>query len=109
MWLDKMLTSSANLVAIVCLDNVSVGLLQIVELSAMRSEISILIHPEYRARNIGTAALRLARKLMPGVTFQATIHKNNKPSLHMFSKEGYEEIDKGEWVTLIQKVEVSGS
>jgi len=52
-------------------------------------EISILVAAEAQDKNIGGAALELAKRLMPDAVIRAVIHAENAASIRMFERAGY--------------------
>jgi UDP-2,4-diacetamido-2,4,6-trideoxy-beta-L-altropyranose hydrolase len=52
-------------------------------------EISILLAAQAQDKNIGGAALELARRLLPDAAVRAVIHADNAASIRMFERAGY--------------------
>jgi UDP-2,4-diacetamido-2,4,6-trideoxy-beta-L-altropyranose hydrolase len=52
-------------------------------------EISVLVAAEAHGKNIGGAALELAKRLLPDAVIRAVIHADNAASIRMFERAGY--------------------
>lgn len=61
----------------------------------LTSNISITVAPEHRGKGYGYAMLDLISKLLPEQTLLAEINRNNRASLRIFGKCGFEEYDRG--------------
>jgi RimJ/RimL family protein N-acetyltransferase len=58
----------------------------------VRHKVSIAINSHSRGRRIGTAALALVRRLMPGVVLDADIMPDNTASQRLFGRAGFRQV-----------------
>jgi RimJ/RimL family protein N-acetyltransferase len=95
-WLDAVLVDSARLLYVLDRDGQPVASVRFDQSrdSDAEAEVSIAVAPEARGQGVGTAALEVGADqvaaTLPSVTqVLAVVHRDNEPSLRMFSKAGY--------------------
>lgn len=92
-WMQRVLADPKRLLLAVNADGKPVGSVRLDQLAdeggSARYEVSIAIDPECQSKGFGTAALRLARALMPGAVFDALVLPDNKPSSALFAGAGF--------------------
>jgi RimJ/RimL family protein N-acetyltransferase len=59
---------------------------------APRDEIAIAVDSSYGNRGVGSAALALARRLMPAAVFDAEITSDNVASQRAFARAGFRRV-----------------
>lgn len=91
-WYEKRVTSHNSVMAEICSQDCSVGMLRLDRKNSepLQFEVSILIAPDFHGRGIAPMALRLARRLVPFGDFLAYIRPENRASLRAFAAAGYQ-------------------
>lgn len=94
-WLDGSLSDPHRLLEITMADETPAGVLRLDRLGAdaddtPRWEVSLYAAPNRQGHGIGTAMLRLARRLVREGRLIATVHPENRPSVVIFEATGYE-------------------
>ncbi len=69
------------------------GMLRLDENMQNTYEVSILVDPQYHGMGLASAALSLARQLLPNALFKAEVLEANEASHKLFQKAGYKAID----------------
>jgi len=96
-WMTGKLCDPSCIFALVIKNGVPVGVLRLdSEKGGDVYEVSILTAPGYYRQGIGHAALAMARSLVPKTRLKAFVSEENKASIGMFKKAGYQ-ID-GDWL-----------
>lgn len=84
-WFEKALWDPARLLTTICHRGTPVGVLRFDQLAEAASfEVSIAVAPERHGSGIGSAALQLARELMPGARLVAEVDPANLASRRLF-------------------------
>jgi RimJ/RimL family protein N-acetyltransferase len=93
LWMQRTLNNPARLLALVECKGVVAGMIRLDQLSGEHSlphyEVSIAIVPGRKRGGIGTAALSLARRLVPSAILDATIMPQNSASILLFTRSGF--------------------
>lgn len=96
-WMTKKLADLRSLLQIVMRDDAPAGFIRLDGGAASGAyEVSIVTAPGQGGCGIGSAALRLARRLVPGGTLRAFVLPENRVSLRLFEKAGYKAVG-GDW------------
>lgn len=91
-WLGRTLTDPARILTVIECDGEPAGVLRLDQVGEGRSGayvVSILVDPDHYRRRIASAALALARDLLPGVELHAEVYPENAASLRLFHGAGY--------------------
>jgi len=92
-WMERTLADPDRLLLIVECDGTAAGMLRLDRLpdrdGVARREVSIAIDPHYAQRGVGTAALALVQRLLPGAVLEADILPDNRPSQRAFARAGF--------------------
>jgi UDP-2,4-diacetamido-2,4,6-trideoxy-beta-L-altropyranose hydrolase len=95
-WMERTLSNVNIMLLIVEADREPAGVVRLDRLanthSARSFEISVAIDPAHHGRGIGSAGLRLVRKLIPNAIFDATVHVQNAASKALFRAAGFTEL-----------------
>lgn len=96
-WFRERLSDPDCLLCLVLFDANPAGVLRFdcIDSNHTRREVSILIAPEMHRLGIGTAALELGRRLLPGVELIAEVMPGNIGSERMFLASGYQRYHDG--------------
>jgi UDP-2,4-diacetamido-2,4,6-trideoxy-beta-L-altropyranose hydrolase len=97
-WLAATLADPGRRLCIVERDGVPVGTVRLDRIDGVAFEVSILITAAMRGAGLGRAALALLRRLAPGATLVAEVHRDNAPSRALFSAAGFRERQEGRFV-----------
>jgi UDP-2,4-diacetamido-2,4,6-trideoxy-beta-L-altropyranose hydrolase len=93
-WFNKALWDAKRLLTVICRDEAPVGALRFDRRSEGTGfEVSIAIAPYLHGGGIGSAALALARELMPGARLVAEVDPANAASQRIFRKAGFTAVD----------------
>ncbi len=88
-WMRNKLADPRCIFHVILHDGNPVGVLRLDRQAAGAYEISILVAAEAHGKNIGGAALELAKRLLPDAVIRAAIHSDNLASIRMFERAGY--------------------
>lgn len=93
-WLDAHLASPECLLTVILHDDRPAGVLRLdrrrhLDRAAPAHEVSILVSPDRHGRGIATAALKLARRLLPDAELVAHVAPENAASQRLFATAGY--------------------
>lgn len=88
-WMRRKLADPGCIFHVILHDGNPVGILRLDRQADGAYEISILVAAEAHNRNIGGAALELAKRLLPDAVIHAAIHSDNLASIRMFERAGY--------------------
>jgi RimJ/RimL family protein N-acetyltransferase len=95
-WMQRTLSDENRMLLIVESDRTAAGMLRLDGPTKTNNErvfeISIVVDPALHGRGIGSAALRLVRKLIPNAVFDATVHEQNASSRALFRAAGFAEL-----------------
>ncbi len=99
-WFKNHLEKEHHLCLIVNHQAKAAGLLQLVRNPEDQDsyEISILIHPGFQGKSVGTGSLAMLGQLFPGLTFTAEVREDNAPSTKLFKKAGFSQVSGNFWV-----------
>jgi UDP-2,4-diacetamido-2,4,6-trideoxy-beta-L-altropyranose hydrolase len=88
-WMLNKLADPGCIFQVILHDGRPVGVLRLDLLADGGYEISILVAAEAQNKNIGGAALEVAKRLLADAIIHATIHPDNFASIRMFERAGY--------------------
>ena len=89
-WLARRLVDPDCILSVILHGGAPVGVLRLDRLESEDAfEVSILVAPACQRLGIGTAALTLARRLMPRAEYRAKVLPDNASSHALFSAAGY--------------------
>ncbi len=96
-WMQNKLADPCCIFHVILHGGRSVGVLRLDRQADGAYEISILVAAEAHGKNIGGAALELAKRLLPDAVIRAVIHADNAASIRMFERAGYRRAGK-DWM-----------
>jgi UDP-2,4-diacetamido-2,4,6-trideoxy-beta-L-altropyranose hydrolase len=96
-WLQNKLADPKCIFHVILHNRRPVGVLRLDQQADDAYEISILVAAEAHNKNIGGAALELAKRLLPNAVIHAAIHSENLASIRMFERAGYLRVGE-EWI-----------
>jgi UDP-2,4-diacetamido-2,4,6-trideoxy-beta-L-altropyranose hydrolase len=88
-WMQNKLADPCCIFHVILHGGRPVGVLRLDRQADGAYEISILVAAEAQDKNIGGAALDLAKRLLPDAVIRAVIHADNAASIRMFERAGY--------------------
>jgi RimJ/RimL family protein N-acetyltransferase len=95
-WMKRTLSDHGSTLLIIEANHEPVGMVRLdrsANPNAGRSfEISVAVEPARHGRGLGSAALRLVRKLMPSAVLDARVHVHNAASKALFRAAGFVEL-----------------
>jgi UDP-2,4-diacetamido-2,4,6-trideoxy-beta-L-altropyranose hydrolase len=91
-WMRLRLDDPGCLMNIILLNDQPVGVIRLDEIDIDSFELSILVSRHYHGRGIGTAAVKLARRLAPFSSIHAEVHPENGGSHRIFKAAGYSQV-----------------
>ncbi len=98
-WLDSCLSDPDRYLMMIISGDDDAGSVRLDGQSDGSYEISIYIDPPFFKRGLATAALRLLRKLWPGVSLVADVLPENTASLALFKKCGFIRNSEGKFIS----------
>ena len=94
-WLQTKLDDGNCTLNMVMLGGECAGVLRLDRFDEITYEVSILTAPACKRRGVASAALRLARRLLPRGEFRAEVQDENEASRNLFLSCGYEPAAQG--------------
>jgi UDP-2,4-diacetamido-2,4,6-trideoxy-beta-L-altropyranose hydrolase len=92
-WMRTTLGKFDTIFSLIEMDGERAGYLRLDRVGARdRVEISIAVHPDFVQRGTASAALMLARRMLPGVIFEAEVSPKNIASQALFERAGFRQI-----------------
>lgn len=88
-WMQNKLADPRCIFHVILHDGRPVGILRLDRQADGGYEISILVAAQAHGKNIGGAALELAKRLLPDAVIHAAIHPDNLASIRMFERAGF--------------------
>jgi UDP-2,4-diacetamido-2,4,6-trideoxy-beta-L-altropyranose hydrolase len=88
-WMQNKLADPCCIFHVILHGGRPVGVLRLDRQADGAYEISILVAAEAQNKNIGGAALELAKRLLPDAVIRAVIRADNAASIRMFERAGY--------------------
>jgi len=89
-WFNAVLADPCRLLCVIEVEGKSRGVLRLDPVPDDQAfELSILVDAPAQCRGVASAALRIARRLVPGIALEAEVHPDNAASHALFAKAGY--------------------